>query len=316
MPIPLRDWDCSMNTTRVFANMSAVINAGRLDGERLRRIVESKTVTDAFKVLGDYGYVYSEGVSVDGFIVGETNRLIEFLVEQSASEKLAAALTARFKYNNAKLAYKSRFTTVPDDGYYATDLDVKKIVDGDYDEVDTFMAEALTELDEQNESRPQAIDLALTRAMYKYILSCPIGIVKKYVRAEIDMKNILSSARMKKLGLTDNQFIPGGKISVDTLVASLTEEPFESSFEHTPYAEYAERVAENDFSDLWKSEMESDDYLYFITHRDVASYASFTPFLNYYTETLIELKTVKTALVCVKTNSRDMFYKRMPEIYK
>lgn len=305
-----------MNTTKVFANMSAVINAGRLDGERLRRIVESKTVADTFKVLGDYGYAYSEGVSVDGFIVGETNRLIEFVAEEAASEKLADALTARFRYNNAKLAYKSRFTDVPDDGYYATDLDVKKIVDGDYEDVDRFMAQALTELDEQNETRPQTIDLALTRAMYGYILSCPLGLVKKYARAEIDMKNILSAARMKKLGITGEQFISGGKISVDTLVASLTEQPFESNFEHTPYAEYAERIAEGDFADLWKSEMEADDYLYYLTHRDVAAYSSFTPFLNYYTETLIELKTVKTALVCVKTDSRDLFYKRIPEIYR
>lgn len=296
--------------------MSAVINAGRLDGERIRRIVESKTVADAFKVLGDYGYVYSEGQSVDGFIVGETNRLIEFVTEDSASRQLSDALTARFKYNNAKLAYKSRFTDVPDDGYYATDLDVKKIVDGDYEDVDRFMAEALTELDEQNETRPQAIDLALTKAMYNYILSCPIAIVKKYARAEIDMKNILSAARMKKLRMTGEQFIPGGRIGVDTLIASLTEEPFSSNFEHTPYASFSERIEDNDFADLWKSEMEADDYLYYLTHNDVASYTSFTPFLNYYTETLIELKTVKTALVCVKTDSRDLFYKRMPEIYK
>ncbi|MDE6294084.1 MAG: V-type ATPase subunit [Clostridiales bacterium] len=305
-----------MNTTRVFANMSAVYNSGRLNGERLRRTVESKTVPDAFKVLGDYGYVYSEGASVDAFIVGETNRLIAFVTEEAASVKIADALTARFKYNNAKLAYKSRFTAVPEDGYYATDLDVSKIANGDYSETDRFMSEALAMLDEQNESRPQAIDLALTRAMYNYILSCPLGIVKKYARAEIDMKNILSAARMKKLGISGDQFISGGKIGVDTLVASLTEQPFSSNFERTLYAEYAERIESNDFADLWKSEMEADDYLYYLTHRDVAEYSSFTPFLNYYLETLIELKTVKTALVCVKTDSRDLFYKRIPEIYK
>lgn len=305
-----------MITTKVFANMSAVISSGRLDSERLRRIVESKTVTEAFKVLGDYGYAYSEGQSVDGFIVGETNKLIEFVTENSPSDRLTAALTARFKYNNAKLAYKSRFASVPDDGYYAVDFDSRKIADGDYEETDSFMAAALNALDEQQETRPQEIDLALTRAMYEYILSCGLPLVKKYVRAEIDMKNILTAARMKKLGITGEQFISGGRIKTETLTEALTEEPFESNFEQTPYAEYAERVAEGDFSDLWKSEHEADDYLYYLTHSDVAAYTSFMPFLNYYTETLIELKTVKTALVCVKTNSRDLFYKRMPEIYK
>ena len=154
-----------MNTTRVYANMSAVINAGRMDAEKLRRIVECKSVAEAFKMLGDYGYAYSEGMSVDGFIVNETNNLIEFVSENAPSEKTAEALLARFKYNNAKLAYKSRFAPVPSDGYYAVDLDVKGIADGDYSEADSFMADALTSLDEQN-AGPLAIDLALTRAMY------------------------------------------------------------------------------------------------------------------------------------------------------
>ena len=300
-----------MNTTRVFANMSAVFSSGRLDAEKLRRIVECKSVSDAFKMLGDYGYAYSDGQSVDGFIVGETNRLIEFITENSPNEKLAEALLARFKYNNAKLAYKSRFTDVPSDGYYAVDLDVNKIADGDYDDVDKFMAEALTALDEQNETNPLAIDLALTRAMYGYVLSLGVPIIKRYFRAEIDMKNILTYARMKKLGITGNQFIAGGKIDCEK-----EEDDFLSYLERTPYAEFAERVAENDFSDLWKSEMEADDCLYCLTHRDVVDYGSYTPFLNYYTEALIELKTVKTALVCIKTDSRELFYKRIPELYR
>lgn len=305
-----------MNTTKVFANMAAVYNSRRLDGERLRRIVESKTLSDAFKVLGDYGYAYSEGQSVDGFIVGETDRLIEFITENSPSAGLTAALTARFRYNNCKLAYKSRFAPVPDDGFYTVDLDAKRIREGDYSDADARMQDALAELDERQETKPQEIDLALTRAMYKHIFDQKIAIVRKYARAEIDMKNILTVARMKKLGMEGEQFIDGGRISEETLEEALTEEPFESSFEQTPYAEYAERIAADEFAELWRAEREADEHLYYLTYRDVARYTSFMPFLNYYTETLIELKTVKTALVCVKTDSRDMFYKRIPEIYR
>lgn len=311
-----RDWGCSMITTKVFANMSAVYNSGRLDAERLRRIVESKTLGEAFKVLGDYGYAYSEGQSVDGFIVGETDRLIEFVADTAPGEGFKDALLARFKYNNCKLAYKSRFAPVPVDGYYALDFDTKKIADGDYSEADAFMAAALSALDEAHESRPQTIDIELTRAMYAFMLSCAVPIVKKCTRAEIDMKNILTAARMKKLGLTGDMFISGGTIDIDTLTRSLDEDDFPSCFEQTPYAEYAELMAENDFSDLWKSERQSDDLLYMLTYRQVVAYTSSMPFLNYYLETLIELKTIKTALVCVKTDSRDLFYKRVPEIYK
>lgn len=296
--------------------MLAVGNADRLDMERLRRVVECKTTSDAFKMLGDYGYAYTDGTSVDGFIVGETNKLIEFVENNAPSVKLCDALTARFKYNNAKLAYKSRFAAVPSDGYYNVDTDVKGIADGDYSETDEYMASALTALDESAEARPQAIDLALTRAMYAYVLDSGVPLVKKYFRAEIDMKNILTAARMKKFSLTDDQFISGGTVDAEKLMLSIEEDDFASCFEQTPYAEYAERIQSDGFAELWRSERDADEYLYGISASDVASYTSNKPFLNYYTETLIELKTVKTALVCIKTDSRDLFYKRVPAIYK
>lgn len=296
--------------------MLAVIGSGRLDSERLRRIVECKTVAEAFKMLGDYGYNYAEGASVDGFIVGETDRLIEFVTEACASPKLCEALLARFKYNNAKLAYKSRFVEAPSDGYYNTELDVKSIADGDYSELDKYMAEALTLLDEQNEDKPQAIDLALTRAMYKHVLSLNDPLVKKYFTAEIDMKNILTAARMKRLAIDGDSFIGGGKVKTDALEESVKAESFAEYFEHTPYAEYAEEIEKNELKELWRAERDIDDYLFYLTDSAVTSFTSNKPFLNYYTQTLIELKTVKTALVCIKTDSRELFYKRIPRIYQ
>ncbi len=305
-----------MFTTKVYANTAAVQYGKRLDGERLRRIVEAATVNDAFRMLADYGYAYQSGCSVDGFIVGETDRLIRFISDNAPNIRFANALTARFVYNNAKLAYKSRFAAVPADGYYNTDLDIAKIADGDYGDADGYMAEALTELDENNEKRPQVIDLVLTSAMYKSVLKCGIPAVKHYFRAEIDMKNILTAARMKRLGLSGDEFLQGGTIDADTLSESVDAEHFAEPYEHTRYALFAERIELRDGGELWRAERETDDHLYFMTDSTVTDYSSYKPFLNYYTETLIELKTVKTALVCIKTNSRDEFYDRIPEIYK
>lgn len=306
-----------MNTTKVYANMLAVIESDRLDAERLRRVVESKTVADAFKMLADYGYAYTAGDSADAFIVGETDRLINFVEETSPSKAVAEALTARYVYNNAKLAYKSRFVSVPNDGYYAVATDAEKIAGGDYSEVDKFMAEALNELDAAGKTRPKEIDLALTRAMYKKILSCGVPFIKKYFRAEIDMKNILSAARMKRLGLTDDEFLNGGTVPTELLDSALTAEDgkFAEVFENTRYGEYAQRIENDGFGELWRAENGADEYLYYMTDTDVTNFSSYKPFLKYYTQTLIELKTVKTALVCVKTNSREMFYRRIPQIY-
>lgn len=305
-----------MNTTKVYANILAMQYGKRMNMERLRRIIEAKTVAEAMKMLGDFGYAYKDGCSIDEFVVGETNRLIEFIAENAANKKLKNALTARFVYNNAKLAYKSRFIEVPSDGYYDVDFDSKQIASGDYEEADKFMTAAIELLDEQNISSPQRIDLELTRAMYEYVLSCGIPAVKKYFRAEIDMKNILSAARMKRLKLIGDEFIGGGTVSVELLEqAASADDGFKEYFENTPYAEFAENVERNEFKDLWKAENETDDHLFFMTAKDVAQVGSYEPFLNYYAETLIELKTVKTALVCIKTSSRDGFYKRIPAIY-
>lgn len=286
-----------------------------MDGERLRRIIEAKSVAEAFKMLGDYGYNIADTDTIDGFIIAETNRLIEFIAETVASERAANALVAPFWYNNVKLAYKSRFTDVPQDGYYATPLDAHKIADGDYSDADKFLTAALERLDEADERKPQAIDLAITRAMYGYVLSCGAGVIKKYFRAEIDLKNILTAARMRRLGVNRDEFISGGKIAKSTLSEAVNAEDFSELFSGTPYAAMTEELEANDFSALWSFERDADDCLFFLTDSPCARIATYEPFLNFYAQQLAELKTVKTALVCIKTNSRDVFYARMPRLY-
>jgi len=290
-------------------------SADRMSVERLRRIIEAKSTAEAFKMLGDFGYAYSDLNSTDRFIVAETNALIDFIDDNCAGERFRNALTARFRYNNAKLAYKSRFIEVPSDGYYRTALDCGKIVAGDYADVSKYMLAAFEKLDEAEERRPQAIDLELTRAMYREVLACGVPVAVKYFRAEIDMKNILSAARMRRLASDGDEFIDGGKIDRERLAESVHAEGFADCFDGTPYYDYAAGIEEAEFRELWKAERDADDFLYYMTARDVANVSSYEPFLNYYTQSLIELKTVKTALVCIKTDSRDAFYARIPKIY-
>ncbi|MBD5132758.1 MAG: V-type ATPase subunit [Clostridiales bacterium] len=303
-------------STKVYANMLASESGKRLDAERLRRVIDAKSLADAFKMLSDYGFNYVEGCTVDGFVVDQTNALIAFIADAAAGDKLKNALLARFTYNNAKLAYKSRFTETPADGYYTIpDFAADKIAKGEYDDLDKFMRECLEKLDEDGESKPQKIDIALTRAMYKYVLSNGIPLVKKYFKAEIDMKNILSAARMKRLGMDADEFVDGGSVSRERLTEAVGADDFAECFEHTPFEEYATRIAADEFKNLWKAERDADDYLYYLTAKQVENYTSYEPFINYYTDALIELKTVKMALVCVKTGVKDGFYNRLSDIY-
>lgn len=305
-----------MAVSKIYANTLAQLASNKLDDERLRRVVEAPDVATALKMLGDYGYTVEANMSVDGFVVEQTNALIEFVEENAASRGTADALTAPFVYNNAKLAYKSRFTAVPDDGYYRTTLDTSLVAGGDYSNCDGDLSAALTALDEAEETRPQEIDLAVTRAMYKHILRVCGGAAKRYFRAEIDLKNILSAARMRRLKISRDEFIVGGRIKQGVLSESVTADSFSECFVGTPYADAAERAEERDFADLGAFEREADDFLCLMTDRLCVNMTSDEPFMNYYARTRTELKTVKTALVCIKTNARDIFYSRIPDIYR
>ena len=206
-----------MYTTKVYANTLAQFNARRMDGERLRRLVEAGSVDAALKMLADSGFPTADG-TIDGFIVAATDELIEFIEENAASRAAADALTAVFWYNNVKLAYKSRFAAMPTDAYYKIDRDAGKIAGGDYSDCDRYLTDALETLDASGERRPQAIDLALTRTMYAYVLSCGVRSVERYFRTEIDLKNILTAARLRRLGAERDEFIDGGTLDKDALI--------------------------------------------------------------------------------------------------
>ncbi len=291
--------------------------ASRLDGERLRRIAEAKTVESGLRMLGDYGYYYESGGTIDGFVVEETNRLIEFVTENASDEVVADALTMPFWYNNVKLSYKSRYVDVQPDMYYRLQNDAAKIAASDYSECDDALADALGTLDAENERKPQNIDIAITNAMYKNLCSCRNRILRKYFKAEVDMKNILTAARMHRLGLKNGEeFIGGGTLDRDTLIEAADGKNFALLFMRTPYEGMADSLEQSGFSALYEFEREADEYLFYMTDSLCQNMSSYEPFLNYYTRARIELKAIKTALVCVKTDARDVFFARMPEIYK
>ncbi len=302
-------------STVIFANTLATQYASRMDGERLRRIVDAPTVEAALKMLGDYGYTYAQGGDIDGFIVTETDKLIEFINDTAPDESVRDALTAVFYYNNVKLAYKSRFTEVPADSYYQVGGEPQKIAIGDYSDCDKYLEAALSALDEAGERDPREIDLAITRAMYKSVLSCGVRVIKKYFRAEIDMKNILTAARMRRLDIDRDEFLDGGTLKRSELKESVTAKNFYGCFLGAPYEDMAAALEESGFKALQKFESRADDYLFFMTDAICAKMSTYEPYLNYYTRARIELKAIKTALVCVKTNARDVFYTRVPEMY-
>lgn len=301
-----------MPVTKVYANELCVLDSDRLNGERLRRVADASNVSDALKMLGDYGFCIADG-TIDGFITKQTNEFIAFIKENAANKSVADALVAPYEFNNVKLAYKSRFADIPTDVYYDTGKDVGGVALGEYDELGETLRAALIRLDESKEKRPQIIDLEITRAMYKTALECRERPVRNYFRTEIDLKNILTAARMKRLGIERDEFIEGGKhIKIPALMEAVSGDDFSVCYEGTPYEEICER---SDMSRLAAFEREGDEFLFFMTDALCKDMSSYTPFVNYYARVRIELKAIKTALVCIKTGSNDDFYARMPKLF-
>lgn len=303
-------------TTRVYANALAALNSANfLDEEKIRRLTDAATVSDCVKMLVDYGYGEPGVVDPDALIIGETDKLIEFVNDNSPDPKAAYALNARFLYNNIKLFYKSRFSRVDTSLVYAVG-DVSQVANKDYFALSSFAATALEKLDE-GEPTAEEIDLELTRAMYEDILSnAKTALLKKYFRCEIDLKNISAAARARVLGVKyAGKFISGGFVSTEELEDSIEAKNFDACFYGTPYDEIAEKFVQSEFKDFTELERSSDEYLFYLTDSLLVSVTGDKPFLNYYTARLAELKTIKVITVAVKTGRKNEVAPRIRRIY-
>lgn len=322
-----------MGCTKIYANAIAKYNEGRLlDREKIKRLTEAD-FNDAIKILTDYGYgggVLSEtSYDIDKFISEETARLIESVMSDSPSQFLAKCLTNRFYYSNAKALYKNKFVSVDLElGLYKMeDEELKKAIEsGEYSALPDVLSDALTALDERFADTPvdpRLIDLYLTKAMFADNVSCAknskSSVMINYVRAEIDLSNILTVLRCKNLEFAEptalEMLIDGGSIPEDDLISILNQDYSATAqmLMDGNYSEMLVRLAES--GDIVKLETETDDYLHNLTSEQLENMLSLSPFLSYFTAKLTEFKTVKMILVCLKNNARDEIRRRLRKMY-
>lgn len=309
--------------TKVYTNALATLYGGRcLDKEKIRRLLESPSVSDYIKMLIDYGYGEASLTSVDDIVAYESQKLIEFIESDCYNDNIAKALTARYYYNDIKLAYKSRFTDVSSVRRAKLAEDVfEDVARGDYSYCSAYAVNALTQLDSIESPSPSAIDIALSVAMYNEIFALTKrGLVNKYFRVEADIKNILTVARCKKLGYSEveleAELMPCGFLKRSDLIYSLNAKSFSASLYGTDYMDMAEQLENSDFKDVERYETDADDYLYSLSSGLLLSMTSDKPLLNYYTSMLIELKTLKIIAVAVKLGDETLLNSRLRQMYE
>ncbi len=317
-----------MVVTKIYANSVANYLSGRLLGQdKLNRLIDAD-FSDAVRMLIDYGYgggnLDANSYDIDKFITNETQSLIEFVAECSASEELASCLLNRFYYLDAKVLFKLKYLgQEPNNSLYIKDEDFRSaFTSGDYSVLPQFMIDACNELTEKSVSSKltaKEIDIAFTKAMYLDNLKSAKSSRNKsligYCTAQIDISNILSAFRAKELSMTASQLqdeiYDGGNIKLENIMEILSSESVAivSNFSNTEYADVvAKLVEDNDVAGYLK---ETDEILFNFLQGKSNDMNSFSPFINYFNAQILEYKTIKLILVCLKNNIKSAIKPRI-----
>lgn len=315
--------------SKIFSNTLATQNEKYLmDGDKLRRLIDSD-YESALRALRDYGWGegLTDNVTADSLLAAETAKLISFVRENSIDDRVERVLLASFMFHNAKAAYKGRLTgaDVSRALYGGFDDVAKAVTEKEYAELPDILADCLTALDEKAETTsltPREIDMSITRAIYEYSLAAAKGdrTLKKYVTSEIDLKNLLTLFRCRMTGLSagalESMFIEGGGVNLFDATRALegNEEYFSQYFARSDYSEIFENVGKGADA-VTEIETGIDNYLYALTLAGRENFLSRSPFINYFHRAMLELKTVKTVLVCIKNGAVGEIKRRLRAIY-
>lgn len=315
--------------SKIFANTLATQNEKFLmDGDKLRRLLDSD-YDGALRALRDYGWGenLTDNVTADALLAAETAKLVSFVRENAIDERVERVLLAPFLFHNAKAAYKGRVTgaDVSRALYGGFDDVADAVGQGEYAELPDALADCLTELDELSDTSkltPRGIDMAITRAMYEYSLASAKGdrALTKYVKSEIDLKNLMTLFRSRLTGLDraalEDMFIAGGGVNLYDASRALeaNEEYFNTFFARSDYSEVFESVGRGADA-VAEIETGMDDYLYALTLAGRENFLSRSPFINYFYRAMLELKTVRTVLVCIRNGAAGEIKRRLRAVY-
>ena len=304
--------------------------------ERLYRMMESKTLTDAVRVLAEANYADGENVNTENFyeILEKEERSVTAFVRETAPKGVGIeCFFCRNDYHNLKVLLKARYVGIedytgmllPDGNYVFADLK-ERYENNTLSITNKYMGEALAIINREFESgnrSPRLIDVELDKAMYREISDILKGkntdiYIKKYFENLIDTSNIGSMLRTINIGagfaFFEQGFLTGGKLSLNSFKECGTDTAkFGKFINGTDYKELYEKVKEKDLSGF---ETAKDNYLLKIFAVNKSDMFSVAPIVGYYLGKLNEIKVLRVVLICIKNNvSLDEMKKRVRMLY-
>ncbi len=208
-----------MSNNVIYANSRISARETKLlDNEKLHRLLDCNTLSDAIKTLAEYGIGDGTESDTDVILQKDREQLMSFVKELKLDGAFINAVLTKYDFHNVKVLMKAkymRFTEYAHMLFPEYKYDVKRLAEkikaDDYTDVDPVLRDALTSVDEAfaNGSRnPKTIDIIIDKAYYDYAVKKTKGdkLARRYFAFEIFALNTLTFLRARKMKLDVSEF--------------------------------------------------------------------------------------------------------------
>ena len=317
----------------IFANARAKSKEnGLMTEERLHRIMESKTVEDAMRVLAEMNYAGGLAVEKDDFysLLKEEERLATAFVLEAAPKGIGfECFFMKNDYHNVKALLKAKYGQISDpdemimpDGNIAFSELKRRLEEGKTD-FDPYLDAAVKKIEKEfaeGKGTPRLIDVTLDKAMYENVksrMSSCDGCIRAYFQAQVDLINMETWLRTMRIhagfAFFDSNFLVGGTISLKQFEECKGEkEKFNKMISSTVYKTFLDKLEEG----LTAYETARDDFLLKIISKDKADMFTVAPILGYYLAKINEVRILRVVLVSIKNKiAPEEMKKRVRALY-
>jgi len=313
------------------------IEKNLLSRDKLERMSSAKSLEDALKLLGEFGWpevARPTMAAVEEILTNRRSEAFTLVRSLMQDKQLADIFLIKYDYHNLKTLLKSEVTGENPDGM-AIDSGVfpwrrlKVMFQEDkLKDMSKNMAGSIAEGRDvlARTQDPLLLDLILDKAMYADMLeiadSFDSGFLKGYVVLMIDSVNLRAYVRSQRMGkgpeVLRYALIPGGSVSISRLLGEVSADMIENVFYISPLAAAAQTGAQalKGETSLYAMDTACDNIV--LRYLKKAKYVAFgaEPLIGYMAAIEAELTSVRTVIAGLMAGlSAETITERLRETY-
>ena len=321
----------------VYANARAKANENYLLGyDRLLRIIDCPTISDAFKVLSEVnfggGITLSAPNEFEKLLTAERQSLTDFIKTNCPNEYLINYFLYPLDFHNAESLLRAKHLKIGAEdmlgaeGVFSIDYLKDKIFADEYRDFPKWLKNALIEGDAKfvsGNTSGAEINLIFKKALYQALLEeCKKDkTLFEIFRAKIDFINISVALRLRNYQLAKESFLEGGLINISDL-KMLCEENLDSLKQKCIFLEHKDFILsainqKSQSTPLSDFEKEVDGFELSILKKNRYNTGGLYPFMLYCQYKLAEINNVRIILVGLQNGiEKDQIKRRLRNTYE